>query len=54
MNARRIAAVTAAAAALVVSILFPLPMPAFAAGAAPTAAQTERVGRPHPLRGLHG
>ena len=47
MNARRIAAVTAAAAALVVSILFPLPMPAaFAAGAAPTAAQVNGWGAP--------
>ena len=47
MNARRVAAVTAAAAALVVSILFPLPMPAaFAAGTAPTAAQVNGWGAP--------
>ena len=47
MNARRIAAVIAVATALVVSILFPLPMPAaLAAGAEPTAAQTIGWGAP--------
>ena len=45
MNASRIAAVTAAAAVLVVSILFPLPVPAaFAAGSEPTAAQVNGWG----------
>jgi hypothetical protein len=47
VNASRIAAVTAAAAVLVVSILFPLPVPAaFAAGSEPTAAQVNGWGAP--------
>jgi hypothetical protein len=47
VNASRIAAVTAAAAVLVVSILFPLPVPAaFAAGTEPTAAQVNGWGAP--------
>jgi hypothetical protein len=47
VNASRIAAVTAAAAVLVVSVLFPLPVPAaFAAGTEPTAAQVNGWGAP--------
>ena len=47
MSASRIAVVTAAAAVLVVSILFPLPVPAaFAAGSEPTAAQVNGWGAP--------
>jgi hypothetical protein len=47
VNARRVAGVIAVATALVVSVLFPLPMPAaLAAGAEPTAAQTFGWGAP--------
>jgi Glycosyl hydrolases family 16 len=47
VNARRIGVVIAVATALVVSILFPLPMPAaLAVGAEPTAAQTVGWGAP--------